>query len=142
MTIGTGYFSKAKSYSKDGWALISIALKDAWFLSNDLKITSLKELAPTQEILKLKDNPEQYERKYRGEILSKVDWVSIYKRLSTIAKEEKKEKVVLLCYESPEKFCHRHIVAKWLGEKTCVPIKEVVLQPRPASDIFDSDSLA
>lgn len=142
MLIGTGYFAKVRDYAKDGWALVSIALKDAWFLPNDLKITSLKELAPNPDILQLKDNPEQYEARYREEILSKVDWVSIYKRLSTIAKEEKKDKVVLLCYESPEKFCHRHIVAKWLGEKTCVPIKEVVLQPRPAYDIFDSDSIS
>ena len=142
MTIGTGYFSKAKFYSKNGWALVSIALKDAWFLPNDLKITSLKELAPTPEILKLKDNPEEYEKRFHAEVLSKIDWCVLYSKLCTIARAEKKEKVVFLCYESPEKFCHRHIVAKWLGDKTCVPIKEVVLQPRPAYDIFDSDSLA
>ena len=142
MTIGTGYFSKAKSYAKEGWTLISIALKDAWFLSNDLKITSLKELAPTPEILSLKDNPEEYEKRFRAEVLSKIDWCALYSKLCSIARAENKEKVVFLCYESPEKFCHRHIVAKWLGEKTGVPIKEVVLQPRPAYDIFDSDSLA
>ena len=25
--------------------------------------------------------------------------------------------IILLCYETPEKFCHRHSVAKWLNEK-------------------------
>ena len=142
MEIATGYFARAKDYAKEGWTLISIALKDAWFLSKDLKITSLKELAPTPEILKLKDDPEEYEKRFRAEVLSTIDWCALYSKLCSIARAENKEKVVFLCYESPEKFCHRHIVAKWLGEKTCVPIKEVVLQPRPAYDIFDSDSLA
>ena len=140
MTIGTGYFSKAKSYAKDGWSLISIALKDAWFLPNDLKITSLKELAPTPEILKLKDSPEEYEKKFRAEVLSRTDWHVLYSKLYAIALMENKEKVVLLCYESPEKFCHRHIVAQWLGDKIGVPIKEVVLEPSPVLDLFDSDS--
>ena len=27
-----------------------------------------------------------------------------------------KKKVVLLCYESAEKFCHRHLVADWLND--------------------------
>ena len=142
MLFGTGYFSKAKAYAKDGWSLISIALKDAWFLPNDLKITSLKELAPTPEILKLKDNPEEYEKRFRAEVLSKIDWCALYSKLCTIATAENKEKVVLLCYESPEKFCHRHIVAKWLGEKTGVLIKEVMLPQKSGYDIFDSDSLA
>lgn len=142
MLIGTGYFAKVRDYAKDGWALVSIALKDAWFLPNDLKITSLKELAPNPDILQLKDNPEQYEARYREEILSKVDWVSIYKRLSTIAKEEKKDKVVLLCYESPEKFCHRHIVAKWFGDKTGSTIKEIPVHPTSSSELFESDSVS
>lgn len=140
MQIATGYFAKAKSYAKEGWALISIALKDAWFLSNDLKITSLKELAPTPEILSLKDNPEEYEKRFRDEVLSKIDWCALYSKLCAIARAENKEKVVLLCYESPEKFCHRHIVAQWLGDKIGVPIKEVVLEPSPILDLFGSDS--
>lgn len=142
MLFGTGYFSKAKDYAKDGWALFSIALKDAWFLPKDLEITSIKELAPTPEILSLKDNPEEYEKRFRADVLSKINWWMLYKKLCTLALAMKRDKGIFLCYETPEKFCHRHIVAKWWEEKTGVPIKEVVLQPRPAYDIFDSDSSA
>jgi uncharacterized protein YeaO (DUF488 family) len=139
MTIGTGYFSKAKSYAKDGWTLISIALKDAWFLPSDLKITSLKELAPTPEILKLKDNPEEYEKRFRAEVLSKIDWYALYSKLCMIARAENKEKVVFLCYESPEKFCHRHIVAKWIEDGLGKVVSEVSPKQQQNQSLFNSD---
>lgn len=141
MTIGTGYFSKAKAYSDDGWCLVNIALKKPWFLPVNLQMTDVDELSPTAEILALKDTPAEYEKTYEAKVLSKVNWLSLYAKLREIAKAEAKEKVVLLCYESPAKFCHRHIVARWLERHLGVPIKEVELQPKPIWDIFDSDSL-
>ena len=38
------------------------------------------------------------------------------------------ENVILLCFETPEKFCHRHIVAKWLTEKANITVAEYQLQ--------------
>lgn len=31
---------------------------------------------------------------------------------------------IMLCYESPEKFCHRHILTDWLNEKFNININE------------------
>jgi uncharacterized protein (DUF488 family) len=31
--------------------------------------------------------------------------------------------IVLLCYEKPDSFCHRHLVAKWFNENG-FPIEE------------------
>ena len=39
MEIGTGYFAKAKEYADAGYALVSIALKEPWFLSSDLRLS-------------------------------------------------------------------------------------------------------
>lgn len=32
--------------------------------------------------------------------------------------------VILLCYEKPKEFCHRHILAEWLNEQYHMNIKE------------------
>jgi uncharacterized protein (DUF488 family) len=35
------------------------------------------------------------------------------------------EDAILLCWESPEKFCHRHLVADWLSKKLDIKITEL-----------------
>lgn len=143
MEIATGYFAKARDYYADGWVLVSISLKDPWFVPDDIPMSALKELAPTQEILSLKDNPSEYARKYEEDVLPKLDWCELYNKLSTLADSAKRSKVALLCYEAPGKFCHRHIVADWLSKKTGTQIKEINLINKPSkNDLFDSDSFS
>ena len=139
MEIKTGYFAKAKQYADDGYALVSIAKVAPWFLPKDVVLNSLSELAPTKEILALKDNPVEYEKRYRAEILSNLTCSRIYQRLAGIANKMHIGKIVLLCYESPNKFCHRHIVAKWLGDFLGKNISEVVVSPKIERSLFDSD---
>lgn len=33
--------------------------------------------------------------------------------------------VVLICYEKPDNFCHRHLVAKWLSEQLGIEVIEI-----------------
>lgn len=76
-------------------------------------------LAPSRDIFYSiksgKINEEEYERRYREEILSKLDPQNIYDMFKNN---------VLLCYESPGKFCHRRIVAAWLQENLGVIVDE------------------
>lgn len=64
----------------------------------------------------------------KGGTITEAEYAAIYKdRLSLLNKEliltklrEISDKhngadLVLLCYEVPGKFCHRHLVAEWLG---------------------------
>lgn len=139
MEISTGYFAKAKLYHEFGYALVSIAKVPPWFLDKDLVIHSLPELAPTEEILALKDKPEDYEDRYRSEILSKASGMGIYNRLASIAKQMNTDRVVLLCYETPEKFCHRHIVARWLEYCLGHSVLETHIEPNRIPSLFDSD---
>lgn len=136
MEIGTGYFAKARNYADAGYALVSIALKDPWFLPSTLKMHKLPELAPTEEILGLRLNPEVYKEEYFKQILKSP--LEIYSKIYAIAQEEKKDKVALLCYESPEKFCHRHLVARWLSNHIGCTVKEIELNSQES--LFDSDS--
>ena len=60
-----------------------------------------------------------------------LDWIQI---LIRIMLEDIKEKastlglqdIVLLCYEKPGRFCHRHILAEWIKEKTGEEVEEYV----------------
>lgn len=54
--------------------------------------------------------------KYVDTVLSKLDQHEVVKIIGQDA--------VLCCYETPEKFCHRHIVTKWF-EKAGYKIKEI-----------------
>ena len=38
--------------------------------------------------------------------------------------------VALCCYEKPEEFCHRHILADWIKEKLGVEISEYGYTPK------------
>ena len=130
MKIGTGYFAKAKAYSDRGYALVSIARTRPWFLSKDLLVWYLSDLAPTGEIIGAKNNPGVYEEKYNKEILSRASAPEIMLKLGRYAERSSTDKVALMCYESPDKFCHRHIVARWLGDKIGQTIEEIDVNPK------------
>ena len=130
MEIGTGYFARAKEYADAGYALVSIAKKRPWFLPDTLNITDYIKLAPTDGILALKENPKEYEKLYYELILSTKSRIHVLVDLDRIAMRLGKDKLVLMCYESPEKFCHRQIVAKWLGEFQNGGIKEIEINKR------------
>lgn len=63
---------------------------------------------PTKEILlkyKQDGNEEAYIEAYHRDVLSKLSPAKI---------AIKYRNKVLLCYERPEDFCHRHLIAEWL----------------------------
>ena len=130
MEIATGYFAKSRAYADAGYALVNIAKVAPWFLPKELHLYSLPQLAPTDEILKLKNNPMEYEPMYRAQILSSLNPKVIYQRLWQICDSAKLDKAALLCYESPDKFCHRHLVAEWLENELGTIINEVHIKER------------
>ena len=139
MEIATGYFARAKNYADDGYVLVSIAKVTPWFFSKDLKLHSLPALAPTEDILSLRDRPAEYEKRYKNEILSHLSRMEVYQELSRLAQESAADKVVLLCYESSEKFCHRHIVAKWIEDGLGKVVSEVPQKQAAVQSLFESD---
>lgn len=61
--------------------------------------------------------PEEYERLYRAETLSRLVPEEVVLSL---------ESCVMVCYEKPGDFCHRHIVSRWLKETTGTVVNELV----------------
>ena len=125
MVVATGYFAKAKAYSDNGYALVSIARVAPWFLARGLRLYTCDFLAPTDEILALKDDPSKYTHRYIEEILKHRKPSELIVWLSRVVQQEKTDKVVLMCYESPSKFCHRHLVAKWLSDMLGLKVDEI-----------------
>ena len=71
------------------------------------RIKAYKPLCPPWQLISsYKDNKIdrlQYEEEYRNTVLNKLDPHQVYQDLGHDA--------VLLCWEQPDKFCHKHIAA-------------------------------
>lgn len=115
--IYTGYFAKLKKYKEAGLTPISIAGK-----TPIEGLIEWKFFAPSWSIFKswkdkMIDNSE-YEERFISE------------RLEVLNKEEVKEILlsipnpILLCYEKPSDFCHRHIVADWIKGNLQLEVEE------------------
>jgi hypothetical protein len=111
MKIWTSYFGNIKKIINP----VSIAISPPkWY-----KGFEYNKLFPTWKMINdLKTNKEidlilrinKYERAYYNEILSQLIQNDVFSDLLTLYNGED---VVLLCYESPKDFCHRHLVADW-----------------------------
>lgn len=111
MTIYTGYFAKVKSYQELGFTPVSIArYSPNWFTGY-----SLKDLAPSERLLRLykdkKIGVEDYRSIYLDQ-LETVKWSRVLQRLEEIAPSG----AVLCCYEKLNDFCHRHILSEYMRE--------------------------
>lgn len=116
--IYTGYFAKTKKYMEVGLTPVSIAGKSPNFFNG----IEWKFFAPSWGI---------YSKWKNGEICN-AEFVNrfIPERLEILNKEELKGKlltagdIILLCYEKPGSFCHRHIVADWIEKQFGIKVEE------------------
>ena len=106
--IYTGYYVNMNKAPVDGgYTFVAISRGiPSWF---DKPLLQLVELMPSWELIDMakKHDYEQYIRLYR----EKLAKVSLRDVLDSIP-----DNSILLCYEKPDKFCHRHIVRNWLNE--------------------------
>ena len=106
--IYTGYFAKVKQYENAGLTTVSISGKAPSFY----KGPEYKGLAPRWQMFndwkKGKIDNFGYTQLF-NQYLETLDKESVKRALESFG-----ENVVLLCYEKPGDFCHRHLVADWL----------------------------
>lgn len=57
---------------------------------------------------------KMYTRRYYDAVLMRRDSKVVVEDLNQIAKGRS---LALICYEAPNKFCHRHLVAVWLSRR-------------------------
>lgn len=108
----TSYYAKSAKHPN----AISIAAKSPiWYEGASTKI-----VAPSWSIFsewKTTGNNELYTLRFNSEILGKLDPEEV---ADTIGYDS-----VMLCYEKPGDFCHRHLVAKWLMSNLNINITEL-----------------
>lgn len=119
MKIYTSYFANLRNIP-DSIVRISIAAKTPEFF----KWIQYKKVAPKygffMEWKKNKDN-NFYIEHYQKEVLDTLNPENVYKDLENLSGGRD---CVLLCYEKPESFCHRHLFADWLGKNLNIEVKE------------------
>ena len=110
--MNTSYYSKSASSPN----AVSIAGRaPTWYKGREYK-----KLAPKYWFFKKykEDGDEKfYTEQYQKEVLDKLDVQTVFNELG--------EDAILLCWESPEKFCHRHLVANWLNKNLDIKVTEL-----------------
>lgn len=111
--IYTSYFSNINNLLKHNFInLISVAGK----CPNDFQFKQFKKLAPKyvwwKEWHDKHLSNEYYINKYLETVLNHLNPIEIYFKLTNNNTSD----VVLLCWETPNLFCHRHLIANWLNE--------------------------
>lgn len=120
MYIYTSYFGNLRHLAE---TIVPVAIcrnSPDWY-----KGFSYPLLAPTydcfQEYKQIHDI-DRYTKRYREEVLDKLTPLRVYNYLYSIIDasidiEDRImpcEGVALICYETPDKFCHRHLAGSWL----------------------------
>lgn len=107
----TSYFAKISKIPKDAVVLSISRFPPKWLP----QVKSFLELAPSANLLSGYKAGEVNEDQYRktfNEYLSQIDPEIIREQLDF---EACGQDIYLLCYEAPDKFCHRHLVRDWLN---------------------------
>lgn len=134
MMIYTSFYDNVENIPED---IVKISI--AGWCPDDYTGLQYKVLAPKWSFFeKWKYKKEGFEDCYQNNdyyienfyelVLNKLNPKKVYKRLMELSGGKD---VVLLCYETPELFCHRHLVQKWFNDngiecKEYIPLPKVI----------------
>lgn len=123
--IYTGYWAKTKEYEKENLIPVGIS---GWSPDGYAGKT-YKKLAPKYSWWKewhdKKLGIDWYTLKYKETVLQPLNPYTVIQELSTLGGGHD---VILLCFEKPGEFCHRHLVAQRLNQFTNQKIIEYQLK--------------
>lgn len=109
MKIYTGYFDILEKLPQDIIPISICGKAPDWY--NGIQY---KKLAPKLKFfLEWKENKDNnfYVKHFNEEVLSKLDKDKVLSELYNLSDGKD---IILICYEKPDEFCHRHLVANWL----------------------------
>ena len=115
--IYTGYYSKVKDYKSSELTVVSISRTEPFPVDGKLTL-----LVPEESILWKYKNGEIDEMEYTSLYLDQLDRIGIRDILLGI--HAFGDDIVLVCWEAPDKFCHRHILADYINKRTKLNIEE------------------
>lgn len=120
--IYTSYFAKLNKFP-DHFIPISICGKAPdWYTG-----LQYKKLAPKYDFfMKWKENHdnEYYVDCFNKQVLQPLEAYEVYDDLHKLAKSslcnDCNYNICLICYEKPQDFCHRHLVADWFRKNNII----------------------
>jgi len=114
MRILTSYFGISKKIASSHPDFVQVAIcGKMMFPWSGLRYTKLApKIGFFTEWKKNHDN-DFYIKHFNDEVLATIDRDDVKKELADLVGGDDKT-VVLMCYEKPTDFCHRHLVSKWL----------------------------
>lgn len=119
----TGYFAKFKCYNDNDLTPVSISSRSPkWYYKGEYKI-----LAPWPKLIGAYKREEITKEDYTVQFnnyLSTLDQGQILTELKDVFGDL--NKVILVCYEKPNDFCHRHLVSNWLNEYITDMVEEFI----------------
>lgn len=115
--LTTSYFGNLRNVRSP----LSISSKaPSWYTGTELKI-----LAPKwwffDEYKRGIIDERGYTEHFMREVLGPLNPVVVYQEIVRLAGDD----ATLLCYEKPGEFCHRRIVADWMGERLGISFPEL-----------------
>lgn len=115
MEVYTSYFARLKSIEERGLVPIAVCqYPPAWY-----KGAVYKKVAPTYDMIqgmKNSDTRVYSAAEYVESILAPLDRQSVLEDLERLSGGKD---VALLCFEKPTDFCHRRMIALFLGYEDC-----------------------
>ena len=123
MNFYTSYFAKLKSFPGNIVPVSICGKAPDWY--NGLQYT---KLSPKYDFFiewkKSHDN-DYYIKCFTEQVLEKLSAEQVVKELKLLCSKSGilNFDICLICYEKPEDFCHRHLVAEWLTQND-YPCKE------------------
>ena len=121
MTIHTSFYDKVPELDKSAYTFVRVSRTAApeWFPQMVQSHVDLSEtLGPSQAMLKEchpAENWEEFKPRYIKEVLGALDKASLLELFANIHRNNGSHPLVLLCYETSEENCHRHLIAGFLG---------------------------
>jgi len=117
MKIYTSYFGNSRKLKEAGIKIICVAIGKPRFFSG---VPQMLNVCPTRYMISGACSHDEYLKLYDN-ILANQDANKVIEQIKSLSNGQD---VALCCYEKPGDFCHRHILAKWLTEKTGIEITE------------------
>lgn len=117
MKIYTSYYARSRNFPDMTHIRISTSAPK-WY---PVETKALPELYPGFELVNAYKSGQVSEDEYVRQYTEKLDRLDKTVLLQKIEQLSGGNDVLLLCYEKEGDFCHRHLVAQWLGNISELP---------------------
>jgi len=135
MKFKTSYYARMEEIREKypDYILVSISGGLDQWIENEVDLWD-KRLAPKKDFFNeykesnMPDKEAIYTKKFKEKVLIREDGVTINDIFKSWSDKFGLNKTfIILCYEIPVDFCHRHIVAEAIEEKYGVPVPEMFI---------------